>query len=387
MSFDSSKSVIIPAAPRPEGSPLANVKHIIAVGSGKGGVGKSTTAVNLAMALKKLGAKVGLMDADIYGPSLPKLMGARQQPVESPDGKIAPPEAFGIKCMSMGMLGGNTPAVWRGPMASRAVQQFFSEIDWGELDYLIIDMPPGTGDIHITLAQTVRLSGAVVVMTPQGLAEEIARKGLKMFQQVRVPVIGLVENMSEYICPKCGNHDHIFSSGGGEAVAKELELPLLQKFPIDKRLMDASDAGIPLLESDPESSISKAYIELAQNMASELSAMLSGARKSKPIIVNTELNKQHKMLKVSWNDGRDSLVSFKDLRFYCPCAHCVDEHSGVRKIKKDDITDDVEPTRINTIGNYALGIHFSDGHNTGIFGFDYLRKILVKNEDAPSAQP
>lgn len=375
-------SVIVPAAPRPEGSPLSQVKHIIAIGSGKGGVGKSTTAVNLAVALQKLGARVGLMDADIYGPSLPKLMGLHEAPVESPNGKIAAPVIHGIKCMSMGLLGGDAPIVWRGPMASKAVSQFLSEVEWGELDYLIVDLPPGTGDIQLTLAQSIRLSAAIVVMTPQALATEIARRGLKMFQQVRVPVLGLVENMSEYVCPSCGAKSHLFSKGGGDSVAKELDLPILQRFPLDPQLLEDSDNGIPVVISRPDSESAKLFFEFAHNMAAELSRLLSGARATKPVVLSTEPNDAHKMLKISWNDGKQSVVAYKELRYLCPCAVCVDENTGHRKIRRDDVKPDVAPSRIQTVGNYALGIHWSDGHSTGLYAFDYLRKILV-----PESQP
>ena len=376
---ENTSSVVVPAPPRPEGSPLSNIKHIIAVGSGKGGVGKSTTAVNLAVALEKLGAKVGLMDADIYGPSLPTLMGSTEQPKQSEGGKIQPPVIHNIKCMSMGLLGSGTPAVWRGPMASRAIQQFLTEMEWGELDYLIIDMPPGTGDIHITISQSIKLSGAIIVMTPQGLATEISQKGLQMFQQVRVPVLGLVENMSEYVCSNCGHHEHIFSKGGGKEVSEKLSLPLLQSFPLDRHLLEDSEAGTPTVISRPDSDTAKLYLDLAKNMAAELSSVLSGARKSNPIVVKTDLNKNHKMLKLAWSDGKDSVISYKDLRFQCPCAVCVDEGTGIRKIKKEDVPDSIEPHKINTIGNYALSIHWNDGHNTGIYAFDYLRKMLVKS--------
>jgi ATP-binding protein involved in chromosome partitioning len=376
------KSVVVPSAPRPENSPLANVKHIIAVGSGKGGVGKSTTSVNLAVALSKLGAKVGLMDADIYGPSLPKLMGLHEAPVEAPSGKISPPVIHGIKCMSMGLLGGDAPIVWRGPMASKAVSQFLSEVEWGELDYLIVDLPPGTGDIQLTLAQSIRLSAAIVVMTPQALATEIARRGLKMFQQVRVPVLGLVENMSEYECPNCHHKSHLFSKGGGDAVAKELDLPILQRFPLDPNLLEDSDNGIPVVISRPESSSAKLYLDFAQNMAAELSTLLSGGRAVRPVVTATEPNNAHKMLKLSWNDGKQSVIAYKELRYLCPCAVCVDENTGVRKIRREDVKDDIHPMRIQTVGNYALAVHWSDGHNTGLYAFDYLRKILV-----PDTQP
>ncbi len=378
-------SVVVPAPARPPGSPLSGVKHVIAVGSGKGGVGKSTTAVNLALALSKLGARVGLMDADIYGPSIPRLLGTLETPLEDPtSGKIRPPLAHGLKVMSMGLLAqGQTPTVWRGPMASRAVTQFLSEIDWGELDYLIVDLPPGTGDIQLTLAQSARLSGAIVVTTPQVLAQDIAKRGLKMFQQLRIPVLGLVENMSEYICPECGHHGHIFKSGGGEKVSSELGIPLLAKIPLDPTLVDESDQGISLFESRADCEVAKAFLSLAQNMASELSTVLSGGRSEKATVVSIEPHAPSSLAKVIWSDGKQSAISFKDLRFFCPCANCVDENTGHRKIKKEQIAGDIKPTRIQTVGNYALGIHFSDGHNTGIYSYDYLRRILFSETEGP----
>ena len=372
-------SVVVPAPPRPEGSPLAGVKHVIAVGSGKGGVGKSTTAVNLAMALSQLGAKVGLMDADIYGPSVPKLLGASAGPTEDlKRGKIIPPVVHGVKVMSMGLLGGQTPVIWRGPMASRAVNQFLGDVDWGDLDYLIVDLPPGTGDIQITIAQSARLSGAVIVMTPQVLATEIAKRGLKMFGQVRVPIIGIVENMSEFECPQCGHLSHIFAKGGGQSVADELSLPLLASFPIDIELVTESDEGHPVVISRPESLSAKRYLELALNMAAELSTVVSGGRVVKTSVVSMEPNAQAKMFKVTWTDSKQSVVTFKELRFQCPCAACVDENTGKRSIRKENVPDDVAPVRVQTVGNYAIGIHFSDGHSTGIYSYDYLRRLLVR---------
>ena len=372
-------SVVVPASPRPAGSPLAGVKHVIAVGSGKGGVGKSTTAVNLAMALAKLGAKVGLMDADIYGPSVPKLLGINSYPgQDEKTGRIIAPVAHGVKVMSMALLGGDAPAVWRGPMASRAVSQFLGEVDWGELDYLLIDLPPGTGDIQITLAQAARLSGSVIVMTPQSLATEIAKRGLKMFQQVRVPVIGLVENMSEYECPHCHHTSHLFSKGGGAEVSKELGLPLLASFPFDPELVEESDRGLPIVVARPDAPLSKKYLELARRMAAELTTILSGGRVEKTIVLSMEPNEAAKMFKVSWSDGKQSVVSFRDLRYFCPCANCVDENTGVRKITRESIREDITPLKVQTIGNYALSVNWSDGHQTGIYSYDYLRKLLVK---------
>ncbi len=371
-------SVVVPATPRPAGSPLAGVKHVIAVGSGKGGVGKSTTAVNMAVALAKLGAKVGLLDADLYGPSVPKLLGTDERPTQEENGRIHPATAHGIKIMSMGLLGGDAPVVWRGPMASRALNQFLGEVDWGELDYLIVDLPPGTGDIQITLAQAVRLSGAVIVMTPQILAAEIAKRGLKMFQQVRIPILGLVENMASYVCPSCGHEGALFRSGGAEKIHAELGLPVLASLPFDPTLVGEGDDGRPVVLSRPDSILAKAYLDLAARMAAELSAVLSGARNEKPTIAEMKPNHEGRMFKIVWSDGVSSLTTFKDLRYQCPCAVCVDENTGHRKITREQVREDVHPTKVQTVGNYAVQVHWSDGHDTGLYGFDYLRRLLVK---------
>ncbi|HVJ64526.1 MAG TPA: P-loop NTPase [Bdellovibrionota bacterium] len=375
------ESIVVGAPERPTNSPLSQVKHVIAVGSGKGGVGKSTTATNLAIALSKLGAKVGLMDADIYGPSIPKLVGSDASPVQSADGRVEPIVAHGIKAMSMGFLGGDSPTVWRGPMASKVVTQFLRDVNWGELDYLIVDLPPGTGDIQITLAQAARLSGAVVVMTPQVLASNIAMRGLKMFQQVRVPVIGLVENMSYYECPKCGHHDAIFRSGGGEAVSKELHIPLLGQIPLDPEMVEESDEGTPVVVARPDSKMAQIYFDIAKKMTHELRSVVEGKREGVPVqIVNVEPNAKAKIAKISWNDGKQSLVRFFDLRMLCPCAVCVDEDTGVRKVKPEHIDPEVHPLSIQSVGNYAIKITWSDKHDSGIYSYDYLRRALHPQE-------
>lgn len=370
-----------PAQPtRPPQSPLRGIKHIIAVGSGKGGVGKSTTAVNLAVALSKKGFKVGLLDADIYGPSVPKILGTKDVPTQREGEKVRPPFAFGISCMSMALLGSDTPVIWRGPMASKAVTQFLSEVEWGELDYLVIDLPPGTGDIQITLSQAARLSGAVIVMTPQGLASQIAKRGLQMFQQVRVPVLGVIENMSEYICPHCHKTSHIFRSGGGEQVSKDLHIPLLGTVPLDGRLVEESDEGTPVVISRPDSDVAKRFFEIADRLVIEVEKLekpQASTENAPPQVVHIEPNPKAKILKLSWNNGKQSLVTFRDLRFLCPCASCVDEGTGLRKIKKEDIDPNVVPMRIETVGNYALRVQWSDGHDTGIYSYDYLWRELA----------
>jgi len=244
---------------------LAQVKHVIAVASGKGGVGKSTTTVNLALALIAEGARVGILDADIYGPSLPHLLGVGNKRPQTQEQTILPVMACGMRVMSMGFLvTEQTPMVWRGPMAAGALQQMLGQTQWGELDYLLVDMPPGTGDIQLTLAQKVPLSGAVIVTTPQDIALLDAKKGIEMFQKVNVPVLGIVENMSTHICSKCGHEEAIFGEGGGDRVARAYQTGLLGSLPLTLSIRMDGDAGRPPLVQDPQSPISQRYRQIAR---------------------------------------------------------------------------------------------------------------------------
>ncbi|MFH0988884.1 MAG: iron-sulfur cluster carrier protein ApbC [bacterium] len=250
---------------------LPGVKNTIAVASGKGGVGKSTVAVNLAVALAREGAKVGLVDADVYGPSIPLMFGIDERPSLS-NNKLIPLEKYGVKIMSIGFLVDPMQAViWRGPMASGAVKQFMSDVEWGELDYLFFDLPPGTGDIQLTLVQTIPLTGAVIVTTPQDVALADARKGLVMFTKVNVPVLGIVENMSFYICTHCGHRDNIFDTGGGVRTAKDLNVPLLGEIPLDTHIRIGGDQGTPIVVMDEKSPQSQIIRSIARNLAAQVS--------------------------------------------------------------------------------------------------------------------
>jgi len=261
---------------------LPEVKTTIAVASGKGGVGKSTVAVNLAVSLALDGAKVGLLDADIYGPSIPLMMGINERP-DLRDNKLVPLEAHGVKVMSIGFLVDPAQAViWRGPMVSGAVKQFMSDVHWGELDYLVFDLPPGTGDIHLTLVQTIPLTGSVLVTTPQDISLADARKAYAMFQKVNVPILGMIENMSYHICGNCGHREDIFSAGGGKKAAADLGIPFLGEIPIYTPIRIGGDVGKPVVVSEPESGQSKIIRQIARNMAAQLSIhQLSGRSNQK----------------------------------------------------------------------------------------------------------
>ncbi len=267
---------------------IPGVANIIAVASGKGGVGKSTTAVNLALALKSRGLNVGILDADIYGPSMPRLLGIKGQPKQLAGNQLEPMEAFGLKVMSMGFLvDEETPMIWRGPMVMSALSQMLKDVAWGELDVLVVDMPPGTGDAQLTMAQQVPLAGAVIVSTPQDLALIDARKGLNMFRKVDVPVLGIVENMSTFICPHCGERSDIFGHGGAKSDAARLGVPFLGEVPLTLAVRETSDAGKPVVVSAPESEPAEAYRAIAAKMWAELEHQKGGARSAPRIVMES----------------------------------------------------------------------------------------------------
>ena len=252
--------------------PIDNVKNTIAVASGKGGVGKSTTAVNLALALHAEGAKTGILDADIYGPSQPRMLGCRAKP-DSHDGKsIEPNVSYHLQSMSIGyMVNEETPMIWRGPMVTSALEQMLGDTNWSDLDYLVIDLPPGTGDIQLTLCQKIPVSGAIIVTTPQDIALLDARKGLKMFEKVEVPVLGIVENMSTHICSQCGHEEHVFGSGGGQQMAEQYDVDLLGSLPLDISIREGADNGRPTVVMEPDSATTQTYRDIARKAAARLS--------------------------------------------------------------------------------------------------------------------
>jgi ATP-binding protein involved in chromosome partitioning len=251
---------------------VPGIRNIVAVGAGKGGVGKSTTSVNLAVALASKGARVGLLDGDVYGPNIPQMLGIDETPEVSPDKRILPPAVQGIKVISMGMLvPKDQPIIWRGPMLHGAVQQFMRDVAWGELDYLIVDLPPGTGDVALSMAQSVPMAGAVVVTTPQGVSVSDVRKAVGMFRQLSIPVLGVIENMSYFVCGHCQERTEIFGNGGGRRMAEEMGIPFLGEVPIDTRVRAGGDEGRPIVAEAPDAPAAKAFLDLASRVAAQVS--------------------------------------------------------------------------------------------------------------------
>lgn len=284
ISFKWSSRVRASSGGRTDAQPISGVKNTIAVASGKGGVGKSTVAVNIAVALAKAGASVGLLDTDVYGPSIPLMMGVHDKPLMR-NNKIVPLEAYGVKLMSIGfILDPDKALIWRGPLVAQLIGQFLNDVDWGDLDYLVMDLPPGTGDVQLTLVQKIPISGAVIVTTPQDVALADAKKGLKMFQEVKTPILGIIENMSGFVCPNCHEVHDIFGSGGGQRIAEEHEVELLGQIPIEAIVRAGGDEGKPVVAAYPESVTAIAFERAAQRVAGRLS--VEAARKPrKPTIM------------------------------------------------------------------------------------------------------
>jgi ATP-binding protein involved in chromosome partitioning len=358
---------------------VPGVKHIIAVASGKGGVGKSTTAVNLALGFQAIGLKAGILDADVYGPSQPRLLGLSGKPQVTGANKLRPMEGYGLRVMSMGfMVDEGTPVVWRGPMVVQALNQMLREVDWvgprGGLDVLVIDMPPGTGDVQLTIAQQAPLSGAVIVSTPQDLALIDARKGLAMFQRVNIPVLGIIENMSYFLCPKCGERSDIFGHGGAENEARKLGVPFLGAIPLHIDIRSTSDAGKPITATEPHSLHAQLFREIAAKIWSEMQAAEGAPSKAPDLMVSPASD----ILYVAFEGGEKYDITAEMLRVMSPSAE-VQGHSPEQRVTVAN-KKAVRIKELRPVGNYAVRIVFTDGHDTGLFTWDYLQLLGREKE-------
>ncbi len=352
---------------------LSGIKHIIAVASGKGGVGKSTVSTNLAVALKKTGATVGLMDADIYGPSQPGMLGSGNARPDIENNQLRPINKYGIDFISMGLLvDEDTPVIWRAPIAMKMIHQFIGSVIWGELDYLLIDLPPGTGDVQLTIAQQAKLSGAIIVTTPQQVALGVARKGLRMFEQVNVPIVGIIENMSGFTCKHCGKETAVFKEGGGMEMAARLGIPYLGSIPLDPEIMMSGDDGVPVLTKTNDSAAAQAFINVASAVTRSVDTISKAFKEIEPNEIHMTPDGN---LFMHWENGQEFEFTPYNLRINCACASCVDEDSGKRILDTRQVPLDIKMTGVNAVGRYGVAISFSDGHNTGIYTFDHLKEL------------
>ncbi len=339
---------------------LAGVDAIVAVSSCKGGVGKSTVAAHLARALQRKGHSVGLLDADIYGPSSPTLFNLHNIDVYAVDNKIQPVEVHNMKVMSLGFLIGDSPAVMRGPMVSNYISQILTQTDWGNLDYLIIDMPPGTGDTQLTITQAASLDGAIIVTTAQALSLVDVAKGILMFEKVNVPVLGVVHNMSYFECDNCGKRHHIFGAAS-HTLEERFGLETLVELPIIDNIstLAGAEAGSDIPAMD--------------ELAGKLHKSVCRQRAEKPN--RPEVTFDAEAIHVKWPDGDESTLPNAFVRSACRCASCVDERTGRQLLDPDQIPPDIHPESVTPLGNYAVAVSWSDGHKSGIYAWDYLREL------------
>lgn len=354
---------------------IAGIKHMIAVASGKGGVGKSTTAVNLALGLQAIGLKAGILDADIYGPSQPRLLGLSGRPQVAGGNTLRAMEAYGLKAMSMGFLvDEGTPIIWRGPMVVSALTQMLRDVAWGELDALVIDMPPGTGDVQLTMAQQVPLSGAIIVSTPQDLALIDARKGLNMFRKVDVPVLGIIENMSFFVCPKCGERSDIFGHGGAKLEAEHLGIPFLGGVPLHMDIRQTSDEGRPIVATSPTGPHAQIYRDIATRAWAELQGSSQGRVQPPTLAVSPDKSELH----VGFPGEETFTLSAEMLRVMSPSAE-VQGHSPDQRVTVGRKRN-VKIKELRPVGNYAVRIVFDDGHDTGLYAWSYLQTLDQERE-------
>jgi len=316
-----------------------------------------------------------LMDADVYGPSIPTLMGATTPPTAQ-NGAIVPVVCYGVKTVSIGFFVPKGEAtIWRGPMLSKLIDKFLGGVEWGELDYLLVDLPPGTGDVQLSLCQRIPLSGAAIVSTPQDLAFNVAEKAISMFTTLRTPVLGLVENMSGFECRHCGEREEIFGSGGARRFAAANGIPFLGEIPLSTDIRTTSDEGNPIVQSMPESASARAFLRVAENLAAQISTLnIGGLARDRPEIAEITQPSEHEV-RILWKDGHESIYTGYALRVGCRCAICIDEISQNKQLREESISHDVRPLSIDPVGRYAIRFHWSDGHSTGIYPFEHLREL------------
>jgi len=347
--------------PIPQQVHLDNVQSIIAISACKGGVGKSTLAAFLARALQRNGFKVGLMDLDIYGPSLPTLMNLARTDVAMIGENIIPVDVDGISTMSLGYILGDAPAVLRGPLVSTYTSQLIHQTEWGPLDFLIIDLPPGTGDIQLTLVQQIELDGAIIITTPQTLSLVDVSRGILMFEKLQVPVLGIIENMAYFICDEC-NKKHFLFGKGTEDLQQRFGLPLLAQIPILPKFYDAS-------HKDAGKEYDGIWLPVIEQIQREI-----GKRRAESV-PHPEVKTVNKKLIIDWKDGTISDISLVELRRSCRCAYCVDELTGEPLLKPEQVAEDIKIEQFQPLGHYALSIFWSDGHTSSIYPWDFLKKI------------
>ncbi len=348
--------------PKVEKSGLVSVDSIIAVASGKGGVGKSTVAAALAKELSQRGFKVGLLDTDIFGPSLPTLFNLHRQELEgTADNMIKPIEIDGLKVMSFGFWLGESPAIMRGPMVSNYIQQFLHQVAWGELDYLFLDLPPGTGDVQLTITQSVQLDGAVIVTTPQALSLADVGKGILMFDKVNVPVLGVIENMAYFVCDQCNKHHLVFGEGGAQSLSRRFGIEVL--------------AQLPLAPLDYGITFDHHVENPAMGIAVDQVIMSLG--KYSRGVEQPEVTHDATKISIAWKNGETMTVSNRELRASCQCATCVNEFTGEQMLDINTIPADIHAEDVQPVGNYAVSIQWSDGHATGFFPYNRLRELAA----------
>lgn len=367
VSFSKQKSAIDPMA-----DGLKNVKHIVAVSSCKGGVGKSSTAVNLAFSLSKLGYKVGIFDADIYGPSLPTMVCPDDLSVETDGQYIFPLTYEGVKLMSFGFLNQDNnqgPAILRGPMVSQILNQILTSTQWEDLDYLVVDYPPGTGDIQLTLGQTVTISAAVIVTTPQYISFIDVVKGVDMFDTLKVPTVAVVENMSYFLCPNCDQKHRVFGEGAMKKLQKQFGFQNTFEVPIIPEITQTADNGVPFVLDFSDSPVASIYTDLAKSVVAEVEILESGSSS----LPNIGYEQEYGIL-IKYEDRPGFVVSPFELRSQCQCANCVEEFSGKKLIEDLKIPKNIYPLSMNPVGNYALGVHWSDNH-ASLYPYSFLEQF------------